>query len=67
MNTLRPVRLKIAWGDWSKGHVFTAMSAGQAEVMVKRGMAEYATEMVAVSPVTRAVKRVGYAIGRVVT
>lgn len=53
MNTLKPVRLKIAWAHWPKGHVFTAMSAGQAEVMVGRGVAEYATEVVAAPPVDR--------------
>lgn len=64
MNTLKPVRLKIAWGQWSKGHVFTEMSAGQAEVMVARGIAEYATQDIA-SPVNRMmapVRRAGRAL-----
>jgi hypothetical protein len=53
MNTQRPVRLKIAWGPWSKGHVFTAMTNGQAQIMIQRGIAEYATAVVPASPVNR--------------
>lgn len=48
------VRLKLAWSSWSKGHVFTDMPAGQAQVMVARGLAEYCDEQVKAAPVTRA-------------
>lgn len=48
------VRLKIAWSSWSKGHVFTDMPAGQAQVMVARGLAEYCDEQIEAAPVTRA-------------
>lgn len=44
MNTLKPVRLKHAWQAWPKGHVFTAMPAAQAQVMIAAGQAEYCTE-----------------------
>jgi len=47
------VRLKLAWSTWSKGHVFTDMPAGQAQVMVARGLAEYCDEQVKAAPVTR--------------
>ena len=47
------VRLKLAWSSWSKGHVFTDMPAGQAQVMVARGLAEYCDEQVKAAPVTR--------------
>ncbi len=43
MNTQKQVRLRIPWQQWSKGHVFTAMPAAQAEVMVRAGQAEYVT------------------------
>lgn len=39
---MRLVRLRAAWREWPKGYVFTAMPAGQAQVMVERGLAEYA-------------------------
>lgn len=35
------VRLKLAWQAWPKGHVFEDMPAGQAQIMVARGYAEY--------------------------
>ena len=47
------VRLKLAWSCWSKGHVFTDMPAGQAQVMVARGLAEYCDEQVKAAPVNR--------------
>ena len=47
------VRLKLAWSSWPKGHVFTDMPAGQAQVMVARGLAEYCDEQVKAAPVTR--------------
>lgn len=34
------VRLKMAWGQWSKGHVFTDMPGGQARTLIARGIAE---------------------------
>lgn len=40
---MRPVRLRHAWQEWSKGHVFTAMPAAQAQAMVEAGQAEYVT------------------------
>lgn len=43
MKEPRHVRLKIAWQAWPKGHVFTAMPAAQAEMMVAHGQAEYVT------------------------
>lgn len=52
MNTLKPVRLKHAWQEWPKGHVFTAMPAAQAQVMVAAGQAEYATKEMS-APVDR--------------
>ena len=48
------VRLKLAWSSWSKGHVFTDMPAGQAKVLVARGLAEYCDEQVKAAPVNRA-------------
>ncbi len=53
MNTLKPVRLKIAWQQWPKGHVFTAMPAAQAQHMIAAGQAEYATEVVSAAPADR--------------
>ena len=47
------VRLKLAWSSWPKGHVFTDMPAGQAQVMVARGLAEYCDEQIEAAPVTR--------------
>lgn len=47
------VRLKLAWSTWPKGYVFTDMPAGQAQVMVARGLAEYCDEQVKAAPVTR--------------
>lgn len=47
------VRLKLAWSSWPKGHVFTDMPAGQAQVMVARGLAEYCDEQIESVPVTR--------------
>jgi len=44
MNTLKLVRLKLAWQGWPKGHVFTTMPAAQAQVMIAAGQAEYATQ-----------------------
>src|SRR4051812_30382404 len=44
MNTLKPVRLRQAWQGWPKGHVFTAMSAAQAQYMVAAGQCEYVTK-----------------------
>lgn len=41
---MRHVRLRQAWQHWPKGHVFTAMPAAQAQVMVGAGQAEYVTE-----------------------
>lgn len=52
MNTLKPVRLKIAWQGWPKDHVFTAMPAAQAQVMIAAGQAEYLTTPMA-APVDR--------------
>lgn len=34
------VRLKMAWGQWSKGHVFAEMPGGQARTLIARGVAE---------------------------
>jgi hypothetical protein len=34
------VRLKMAWGQWSKGHVFASMPGGQARTLIARGIAE---------------------------
>lgn len=34
------IRLKMAWGQWSKGHVFTNMPGGQARTLIARGVAE---------------------------
>lgn len=34
------VRLKKAWGQWSKGHVFSDMPGGQARTLIARGLAE---------------------------
>lgn len=34
------VRLKKAWGHWSKGHVFPDMPGGQARTLIARGLAE---------------------------
>lgn len=53
MNTLKPVRLKLAWQSWPKGHVFTSMPAAQAQHMVAAGQAEYADEQVKASPADR--------------
>ena len=53
MNTLKQVRLTLAWQSWPKGHVFTAMPAAQAQLMVTVGQAEYVTEDIAASPVDR--------------
>ena len=53
MNTLRPVRLKIAWGQWPKGWVFTAMPNSQSSEMVRLGTAEYVVEALE-SPMNRA-------------
>lgn len=49
---MKRVRLKIPWDQWSKGHVFTAMPAAQAEMMVAAGQAEYVTEAMS-APVDR--------------
>lgn len=59
MNTLRPVRLKLAWQSWPKGHVFTAMPAAQAQHMVSAGQAEYDDEQVKGSPVDRMMRPAG--------
>ena len=53
MTTLKPVRLKMAWSQWSKGHVFTAMPGGQARTLIDRGIAEYVTEDVKAAPINR--------------
>jgi hypothetical protein len=37
------VRLTQAWGQWSKGHVFTEMPGGQARTLITRGIAEEVT------------------------
>jgi hypothetical protein len=50
MNTLKLVRLKHAWQQWPKGHVFTAMPAAQAQHMIAAGQAEYVED----DPVTEA-------------
>ena len=44
------VRLKIAWQFWPKGHVFDAMPAAQAQVMVAAGQAEYVADEPAPPP-----------------
>jgi hypothetical protein len=33
-------KLKIAWGQWPKGHVFDDMPGGQARTLIARGVAE---------------------------
>lgn len=53
MNTLRPVRLRLAWQHYPKGHVFTAMPAAQAQLMVQAGQAEYVTKDVPAAPADR--------------
>lgn len=53
MNTLRPVRLRIAWQDYAKGHVFTAMPAASAQDLVQRGLAEYVEREIDRAPVDR--------------
>ena len=50
MNTLRPVRLKIAWQQWPKGHVFREMPAAQAQHMIAAGQVEYLTEDIPAAP-----------------
>lgn len=35
------VRLKIATGQWSKGHIFKTMAPNQAAVWKTRGLIEY--------------------------
>ena len=55
MNTLKPVRLKLAWQGWPKGHIFTAMPAAQAQHMVAAGQCEYVTAAMA-SPVDRMIR-----------
>lgn len=53
------VRLKMAWGQWSKGHVIPEMPGGQARTMIARGIVEEVKddEPIAVqSPVNRMVK-----------
>lgn len=37
------VRLKMSWGQWSKGHVFTDMPGGQARTLIERHIAEEVT------------------------
>lgn len=34
------VRLKIAWGNWSAGHVIPEMPGGQARTLIARGIAD---------------------------
>ena len=34
------IRLKMSWGQWSKGHVFADMPGGQARTLIARGLAE---------------------------
>ncbi len=34
------VRLKMSWGQWSKGHVFSEMPGGQARTLIARNIAE---------------------------
>lgn len=53
MNTLKPVRLKLAWRHWPKGHVFTAMPAAQAQHMIAAGQAEYLNENIPSAPLDR--------------
>ena len=59
MNTLRPVRLKLSWMQWPKGHLFTAMPAAQAQLMVAGGQAEYADREVKASPINRMMRAAG--------
>lgn len=56
MNTLRPIELTRAWMSWPKGHVFTAMPAAQAQLMVDGGQARYADKDIARSPLNRMMK-----------
>lgn len=51
------VRLLVAWQQFPKGHVIPAMPAAPAEALVRRGFAEYVSD-VAPSPV-REVMRAG--------
>lgn len=60
MNTLKPVRLKLAWQHWPKGHVFTAMPAAQAQHMVAAGQCEYVTEDIPAAPVDRMMRPNNY-------
>lgn len=46
------VRLKMGWGQWSKGHVFEDMPGGQARMLISRGIAEEFKD----EPVARAFK-----------
>jgi hypothetical protein len=48
------VRLNQAWGQWSKGHVFTEMPGGQARTLITRGIAEEIKDPVVTE--TRALK-----------
>lgn len=51
------VRLKIAWGQWSKGHIIPEMPGGQARTLIDRGIAEEVKDGGALqSPVNRMVK-----------
>lgn len=38
------VRLKMPWGNWSKGHVFAEMPGGQARALIDRNIAEEVKE-----------------------
>lgn len=53
MNTLRPIRFKIAWGDRRVGDVVREPQAGEAQILVERGIAEYADEQIKRAPVDR--------------
>jgi hypothetical protein len=61
MNTLKPVRLKHAWQSWPRGHIFTAMPAAQAQMMIAAGQAEYVTSDVPCAPVDRMMRPVDIA------
>lgn len=52
------VRLKIAWGQWSKGHIIPEMPGGQARTLIARGIVEEVNDEPAAvqSPVNRMIK-----------
>ncbi len=53
MNTLRPIRLRLAWRQWPKGHIIPEMPAAAAQMMVEAGQAEYVTTPILNSPANR--------------